>query len=155
MFKHLLVPLDGSEYAEEALTAARELSTCFDSDITLLCVVIPVDTLLSMQRGYAASFPEIAALAQYRSEAAREYLHSLRDSLAQQGFRVNVEIVEGAQVAETIVRVAQRLDADTIVMSTHGNGGVRRLMLGSVAERVIRQANVTVILIRVMDDATP
>lgn len=62
MFKHLLVPLDGSEYAEEALTAARELSTRFDSDITLLCVVIPVDTLLSMQRGYAASFPEIAAL---------------------------------------------------------------------------------------------
>lgn len=152
MFRHILVPLDGSEHAEKALTAARELASRFHSEVTLLRVVIPVDALLSRQRGYAAAYVEFTALAHELSEAAKVYLQDLQSSLARQGFDVDVKVVEDAQVAEAILRVVQKLDADAIVMSTHGRGGVRRWVLGSVADRVLRQATVPVVLIRATHD---
>ena len=147
MFKHILVPLDGSEHAEEALATARELASRFDSDVTLLRVVIPADGLLSM-RGYAASFVEFTALSQHFRDAAKAYLLNVRTAMEQQGLHVNIRVVEDTQVSETILRAVQKLGADTIVMTTHGHGGFRRWLLGSVAQRVVHQATVPVVLIR-------
>lgn len=156
MFSHILVPLDGSDFAEQALPVALELASRFDSEITLLRVVVPADVLLSMQRGYAAAFVELSALAHHLLEIAQSYLQKLQTSLVQQGRAVNVCVIEDAYVAEAILRAAERLATDTIVMSTHGRGGVRRMVLGSVADRVVHQAAVPVVLVppqRPNDDA--
>lgn len=148
MFKHLLVPLDGSEHAEVALPAAWEVASRFGSKITVLRVVVPAEAALSLQRGYAASFVEISQFAQHLRDEATDYLTNLRESVQERHPHCDIAVVENANVAEAILDAAERVGADTIVISTHGRGGFRRWFLGSVTERVLRQADIPVLLIR-------
>ncbi len=83
-------------------------------------------------------------------EASRQYLKEMKGSLRQQGYNVEVRSVEGVPLADHIIDEAHALDADTIVMSTHGRTGVGRLLFGSVAENVLRQSDLPVLLVRSM-----
>lgn len=152
MFKRILVPLDGSRLAEAALPAALELASKFDSEVTLLRVVQPPQIMLTHTDGgvYAEL---LTTLKQEANEEARFYLKAHQNSLRQQGYRVNVHITEGEPVAEMILETIASLGCDTIVMSTHGRGGISRWVFGSVADKVLRQASVPVILIRATEEA--
>lgn len=148
MFKHILVPLDGSVQAEVALPAALELASRLGSELTLVRVVVPAEAALSLQRGYAASFVQISKFAQYLREQAAAYLAERCESTREQGVDSKAKVVEAENVAEAILNTAKKVGADAIVISTHGRGGFRRWLLGSVTERVLRQATIPVLLIR-------
>jgi nucleotide-binding universal stress UspA family protein len=145
MFNHILVPLDGSALAETALPAALELARSFESKITLLRVAHT--PLLPGLDGY--SFAEIdATLREQARQEAIEYLRAQAGSLRQQGYDARTHVTIGQPVAEHILNVTDLLEVDTIVMSTHGWGGIRRWVYGSVADKVLRHAKVPVLLIR-------
>ncbi len=146
MFKHLLIPLDGSPLAEAALAPALALASKFDSEITLLRAAIqpylPTD-------GLSASYAElITGLREQALADARAYLVAQQGSLQQQGYRVHAKVTELEPVAEAILSVAESENVDTIVMSTHGRGGITRWVYGSVADKVLRHAHVPVLLVR-------
>lgn len=146
MFKHLLIPLDGSPLAEKALPAALELAGRFNSQITLLRVIQPPYVLTNVGgSNYAALF---TALRDQAEEEAKSYLTIQQNSLRQQGYQVHAQIMNGEPIAEIILQVAETSQADTIVMSTHGRGGFSRWVYGSVADRILRYANIPVLLIR-------
>lgn len=146
MFKHILVPLDGSGFAEAALPYALELAAQFDSDITLLRVVSPP------RAGEGALSPESANfMIRVRDDLYREaidYLQQQKGSLRQQNYRVHYQVAESEDVAVEILSAVKGADADTVVMSTHGRGGLGRWLFGSVATRVLQSAHVPVLLIR-------
>jgi nucleotide-binding universal stress UspA family protein len=148
MFEHLLVPLDGSEHAEKALPAAMELSRRFGSKLTLVRVVAPAKGMLSLHRGYAASFTHIVELARMLRQEAEDYLKHQQDSLQEQGFVVDLCFVEDVHVANAILYAAAEMGADTIVISTHGRDSTGAWLLGSVCSRVLQHAPVPVLLIR-------
>lgn len=146
MFKHLLVPLDGSQLAEVALPAACELADHFRSKITLLRVT---------RTPYIASgldgitYAEMVInLRQQEYDEGLAYLKMKQRALRQQGYLVEQVVRQGEQIAEVILATVQEVEADTVVMSTHGRGGVSRWVFGSVADRVLRQSEVPVVLIR-------
>ena len=146
MFQHILVPLDGSPLAEAALGPALALADKFGSEITLLRVSVqpylPTD-------GLNASYADlIAGLREQALADARTYLATQQGSLRQQGYSVHAQVTELEPVAEAILNVAEADKVDTIVMSTHGRGGLSRWVYGSVADRVLRHAHVPVLLIR-------
>ena len=146
MFKHLLVPLDGSPLAEKALPATLEIASRFDSEITLLRVIQPPYVLTNVGgSNYAALF---TALRDQAEEEAKSYLTTQQNSLRQQGYQVHAQMVNGDPIAEIILQVAETTQADMIVMSTHGRGGLSRWVYGSVADRILRHANIPVLLIR-------
>jgi nucleotide-binding universal stress UspA family protein len=149
MFKHILVPLDGSALAESALPAALALARCFESKITLLRVAQA--PLLPNIDGYSTVELDASLREQARQEAI-EYLRGLAGSLRQQGYDVRTHSAVGQPVAEHILNTADLLDVDTIVMSTHGWGGLRRWVYGSVADKVLRHAKVPVVLMRANED---
>jgi len=151
MFKRILVPLDGSRLAEAALPAALELASKFDSQVTLLRVVQPPQLMLTYTDGTVYT-ELLASLRQEANEEAGVYLKALRNSLRQQGFRVQAHTSEGDPVAAVILEVVTELECDTIVMSTHGRGGVSRWVFGSVADKVLRQARVPLLLIRASEE---
>ncbi len=146
MFKHILVPLDGSGFAEAALPYALEMAAQFDSDITLLRVVLPPRV------GEGALSPESASfMIKMRDDLYKEvidYLQSQKGSLRQQNFRTHYQVAESEDVAAEIISVAQGAGIDTIVMCTHGRGGLGRFLFGSVAMRVLQSATVPVLIIR-------
>lgn len=147
MFKHLLVPLDGSQLAERALPPALALAERFNSQITLLSVT-RVPYMAFDVTGYSFSSADLNLQEEMQQEALL-YLRDKQAALQAQGYSVTIESVEGEPVAEIVLDVAKQRGVDTIVMSTHGRGGVSRWVFGSVADKVLQQAEVPVLLVRV------
>jgi len=152
MFNHLLVPLDGSHLAEAALPPALELADKINSQISLVWVIQPPHLIMTAANGsvYAQLLTEMRNQSE---QDAHAYLKAHQDSLSQQGFVVHTQVTEGENVADTLLQVASNLKADAIVMSTHGRGGLSRWVFGSVADKVLRYADVPVLLIRAKGEA--
>ena len=146
MFKHLLVPLDGSHLSEAALPAAMALATKFNSDITLLRIAQP--PYIPSHTSGKTYADLMVNMRQDTRKAVKSYLKEHKGSLRQQGYTVHAHFVEGESPAQSILDVAEGRDIDTIVMSTHGRGGVARWVYGSVADKVLRHATIPVLLIR-------
>ncbi|HEX6965012.1 MAG TPA: universal stress protein [Gemmatimonadaceae bacterium] len=141
-FRHILVPLDGSTVAEEALPLAQTLAALAETQLTLLRVIVP-------RRAIARPAPVTRISAAYVAEQetqAREYLTSVRARVETQGACIDTVSVIADHPARAILDYAVDHDVDLIAMSTHGLGGVKRFMIGSVADKVLRGAPMLVLL---------
>lgn len=139
MFKHILVPLDGSGMAEAALPAAAFLSAKFGSLVTLVHVIEK-----NAPREVHGQ-PHLK-----NSDEATAYLKDIARRAFPQGVRIDfhVHTAEVDNVAESIVAHAGELDNDAIVMCSHGRGKAFHLLFGSIAEKVISLVSLPVILMR-------
>jgi len=144
MFKHILIPLDGSLLAKKALDVATRMldSSC---EITLVTAVEDSEILnypgspMSLNPEY---YPTLEAL----ESNGKRYLEEVADSLRKQGYRVNV-VVEVGDAADCVIHTAFKREVEAIVMSTHGRSGVSRLLFGSVTGRVLRRATCPVLVV--------
>lgn len=147
MYQHIMIPLDGSPLAEAALPYALELARRFESKVTLIRILLPASQRFT-QLGTAQDVQVMMELHKKEQEASRSYLKQMEGSLSQQGYKISSQVIEGIPIADHIIDEARALEVDTIVMSTHGRTGVGRLLFGSVAENVLRQADMPVLLVR-------
>lgn len=138
--RRVLVPHDGSEPSEHALAHAMEVAP--DARVTLLTVIDP-----SSGFGSGAGAPG-AAEVWYRSEKERveSQLTDAKQTAEQRGMAVET-VVEMGRPARTIIDHAHSNDVDRIIMGSHGRRGVSRLLLGSVAETVVRCSSVPVTVV--------
>ena len=144
MFTHLLVPLDGSKFGEKALEYALSLAQNYGSKITLLHIVHD-----QWEGEMRAESPQLNELTQQKdANHSYIYLNAKEKELQEQGYHVDAIIKSGEAVDKVILTMAKNEDVDTIVMSSHGFTGVKRLMFGNVAEKVVSKASVPVLLIR-------
>jgi nucleotide-binding universal stress UspA family protein len=142
----VLVPLDGSVLAEEALVPAIEVARAWDAELTLLRVVGPV--LLSSDPMFPVPSAYDEDLTGMARDAAQDYLDDMVERLRAQGVRASGVAVISWNVAETILESAQPERVAMLAVATHGRGGVRRLVLGSVADKLVRGADVPVLVQR-------
>jgi len=142
MYKRVLVPLDGSRVAERVLPFIKKLAGPLDMEITLIEVVslTPEEVL-----GIAPRF--VLETAESKRPEVQQYLETWAKELEACGIRTSTHVAIGEAAAE-IVAAAQRTGADLIAMTTHGRGGLARLLFGSVAEAVLRAAPVPVFLLK-------
>ena len=144
MFKHILVPVDGSSTALVAVSKAAGLAKAFGSEVTALYVLDPYPFT-----GVGADFAY--GQAQYLSAATAEAnaaLEAAKQELQAQGVPAKTLVGEGHAVHEGIVRVGENVGADLIVMGSHGRRGLEKLVLGSVAQRVLSTAHMPVLVVR-------
>jgi nucleotide-binding universal stress UspA family protein len=141
MYKRIVVPLDGSPLAEQALTHATAQAERFEAEIVLLKVLepLPEATLTSPASVHRAE--------QLSAQLARDYLERIADRIRGEHIAVEIALLEGKPYRE-IVRFAAEPEVDMIVMSTRGHSGWSRWLLGSVADRVVRGATVPVLLVQ-------
>jgi nucleotide-binding universal stress UspA family protein len=140
MQPRILVPYDFSPTAETALLWAADLHrSCGGGAIKLLHVLI---TNLPVSPGGELSFPAPTTAELRKSEEA---LRQIAGRLAPDA---EIEVAFSADIAEGVLRAAQDWFADLIVMGTHGRGGMKRLLLGSVADGVVRGAICPVLTVR-------
>jgi nucleotide-binding universal stress UspA family protein len=140
--KRMLVPLDGSEFATEALQAAALLTDTRGADLTLLSVVQPVPYPLYGD-GYAyVPYDEDAEVSD-----ARQYLEDQATRLREGGHTVTVEVSVG-EPSRIIGEIARDRGMDLVVMATHGTGGLGRVILGSVATGTLRHTTAPLLLVR-------
>jgi nucleotide-binding universal stress UspA family protein len=146
MYKRILVAVDGSVNAANALQHAAGLAKGLSASLRLIHVVdmglMPYGPELGL---------DIDALLEARYAAAEKLLADARDSVQQTGLEVETKLVDTAlptvHVATTIAEDAVSAKADLVVLGTHGRRGVERWLLGSVAEGVARRSTVPVLLV--------
>ncbi|MBS0291328.1 MAG: universal stress protein [Proteobacteria bacterium] len=145
MFKHILVPVDGSETSMKAVAKASGLAKAFGSAVTALYVIDPYPFT-----GVGADFAY--GQAQYLSAATAEAnaaLDAAKAAILQAGVgTVNTMVGEGHAVHDGIQRAVESTGADLIVIGSHGRRGIERLVLGSVTQKVLGVAHVPVLVVR-------
>jgi nucleotide-binding universal stress UspA family protein len=137
---NVLVPLDGSPFAEYALEQGLRSLSHGDITVNLLRVVETGEV-------YSRRYYQFDGYADSLAAIARDYLEKMQLRVEDSGYRVRFEIRTG-NVADQIAAAAQVCEAQMIIMSTHGRGRARRLIFGSVAERVLQAATVPLMLVR-------
>lgn len=147
MYNHLLIPLDGSQFAEKALTAALEIADKFGSRLTLLRV-LHTDENIVIDNPFLQSAELWAGIRQFEIEEAQSYLDEQFHRLDQLNYDVETCFVEAGSAADGIIEQASERGCDLIVISTHGRSGLSRFVLGSVANKVMRHTDIPILLIR-------
>ena len=144
MLTRILVPLDGSSLARAALDVATSVvdSTC---EITLLMSIVVPDIPLYAYHPLVMSAAERSSIETECKDAER-YLDGVADTLRKQDYQVKVRIEVG-DAAQSIIRVANELKVDLIIMSTHGRSGIGRWLFGSVTSRVLSEATRPVLVV--------
>ncbi|HUM16330.1 MAG TPA: universal stress protein [Candidatus Nitrosotalea sp.] len=142
MYKRALVPLDGSPVAEAIIPFILDIAGPLDMEIVLLRVLEPIRPMMIEGSQYV-ELEDVEA----RQTDAREYLAPIAVELRNKGVKVESRVRRGTP-EEQIVAAARETGADLIAMSTHGRGGLGRLVFGSVAQAVLRQVDIPVFLMR-------
>jgi nucleotide-binding universal stress UspA family protein len=142
----ILIALDGSPFAERALAGAMALGQPFGASYTLLFVVEPPMPIADPS-GLMVLPATIDAEKRVKANAER-YLADVAEGMRRDGFAVSVRAVEGATAAGTILAEAEGQKADLIALASHGAGGFERLVVGSVADKVIRGTVHPVLVVR-------
>ena len=156
MYEHLLVVLDGSPTAEQILVHAEALAVAFHSTITLVRATVSAETLLAQTAtsggtlGDVGAFVDPTPVLDADRDTAVEYLNGVAARLRQHNLTVNTEHPEGP-AAEEIVKRATELGVSLILMTTHGRGGLSRVVFGSTADSVLRHAPCPVLLVRIRE----
>ena len=149
MFKNILVPLDESSLAERALPVAKDMAGQFEATLHLLEAVDPQSELFSGADSASASQYDVKALqnsTELRVNKARRYLDNVAGVCRDEGLKVRTEVRE-ATAPKSIESYATDNEIDLIVIGTHGRGGIQRMLVGSVTDRVIRSVGIPVLVI--------
>lgn len=143
MFQHILLPVDGSETSLLAVDKAAAIAKSFGAQVTAVYVLDPYP--------FASAGPDFAfGQAQYATalnQEAEDALKTVQARFEQAGVVVSTRIVDAYAVWKGIIESAEEVGADLIVMGSHGRRGVEKLMLGSVAQRVVSNAGTSVLIV--------
>lgn len=144
LYQHILVPIDGSETSVVAMKEAIKLGKALNSKITVV-QVMALDPYIADAYVKTGQTNELI-------ERTRTYLLDILEQAKQkftdEGITVETKLLEGFVVHEEIIQAAQDLNVDLIVMGSHGRTGVRKLVLGSVAQKVLGESHIPVLIVR-------
>lgn len=143
MYQHILIPVDDSETSRHALDQALRFCGEQCAQVRLLHVV----DLAQFSWG-GTEFVDVAPMQKSLKAAGQQLLQSAKARLAEQGIEATAAMLEiwGGGIAKAIVEDARAWPADLIVMGSHGRSGLDHLLLGSVAEGVVRHSPIPVLL---------
>jgi nucleotide-binding universal stress UspA family protein len=142
----ILVPLDGSPLAEYALEPAGKLATLLRAELLLIQVVAPPVVTTDPPLPYPTGIEE--ELTRIRLDQSQDYLDDVVEQLRGRGLTATGVAVAGIDVPDTILQLARAPRAGLLALATHGRGGLSRMFLGSVTDKLIRSAELPVLVCR-------
>jgi nucleotide-binding universal stress UspA family protein len=153
MFKKILVPLDGSRLSSKALPYADELARKFNGEVTLLRVVKPTTPVIITDpsgiggsMGAQVSIEAARITDKQNTTNAERYLHTQVKRLKDKGIKATSLVIVGGY-AESIIKCYHKNRMSIVVMTTHGRSGFKRAILGSVADKVIHEPGLSVLVV--------
>ncbi len=151
-FKKILVCLDGSKLAEQILPYATEQAQRFGSKMVLLqAYVMPTAELVAAAHAGAAASPNLTDQEEHRlMYDAMTYLKEVAEPMKERGVEVACVALQGV-AGSVIVGYAQNEAVDLITLATHGRSGLGRSIFGSVADHVVREAGLPILVIKPKD----
>ena len=144
MFKHILVPVDGSETSLSAFDKTIGLANALDSEVTAIYVIDPYP-FTGVGADFAYGQDQYLGAAKAEANAAVE---AVAQRLTAAGLKADTRIVEAHAVWRGIADAAEAVGADLVVMGSHGRRGLEKLVLGSVTQSVLTQTQLATLVVR-------
>lgn len=149
--KKILIAMDHASFAQKIAETGYELAKAMKAQTILLHVTSALAYYSSFNYSPIMGFDNLSNPDVVEKDATieleREALHFLHQSKQALGDETIQTIVEDGEFAETILRVSSELKVDMIVMGTHGRGGLEKMLLGSVAEKVLHRSSIPILII--------
>lgn len=143
-YHNILVPVDGSETAYAAVAKAAELAKAFGSKVTVV-QVLSLDPYIAAEYISANQTNDLIERAR---TAIIESLDAAKAKFHEQGIEVETKLLEGQVVHREIVKAAEENHADLIIIGSHGRTGFKKLFLGSVAQSLLGESHIPVLIVR-------
>lgn len=143
-FNNILVPVDGSETSYAAIEKAADLAKAFNSKVTIV-QVLTLDPYIAAEYISASHTNELIERAR---KSLLKTLEEAKAKFAEHGVAVETQLLEGQVIQREIVKAAEAVNADLIVIGSHGRTGFKKLVLGSVAQSVLAEGTVPVLIVR-------
>jgi nucleotide-binding universal stress UspA family protein len=150
MYRHILIPTDGSELAEHAVTNGLLLAKSVGAEVTVIIVHEPFDWL-SVPETRASQRQALENLARHKEQVEKHavsILNRAADAAKQAGVPCDTMQVENARPYQAIIAAASDRGCDLIVMASHGRGGLSAVVLGSVTNKVLTHTKTPVLVYR-------
>jgi nucleotide-binding universal stress UspA family protein len=147
MFKHILVPTDGSGFSNKAVAAAARLARALQAKLLLLHVRSPIETPHHVEGGALSHLGGKAAIQEIEDEE-RKLLDAALTIAAAEGVKAETAFIAGYSPYDAIIRIAREQFCDLIVMASHGRGGISSLLLGSETQKVLTHTTIPVLIVR-------
>jgi nucleotide-binding universal stress UspA family protein len=147
MFKHILIPTDGSETALKAVKAGVTLAAEIGAKVTAYCAQEPVPTHIHGE-GHIADKQMVAQFEQRAAEFATKNVKAVEDAASAAGVPCSVLVTRSAVAYRGIVDAAEKKGCDAIFIASHGHRGLARLLLGSVTQEVLTHSKIPVLVFR-------
>lgn len=144
MFKHILVPVDGSSTSGQAIEKAIAIAVAFQSAVTLIYVI---DPYAFTGVGTDFSYGQAEYLGAATAEG-KQAIDAATQAFASRGIAASGSVVEGHAIYRGILETAESVNADLVVMGSHGRRGLEKLVLGSVTAQVLSHAHLPVLVVR-------
>ena len=143
MYRHILIPTDGSELAEHAVTNGLSLAKSLGAKVTVIIVEERFDWLGVPEYG---AFAELAALTEQMKKHSASVLNRVANAAKQAGVSCDTIREEAARPHQAIIATAADRGCDLIVMASHGRSGLSALVLGSVTSKVLTHTKTPVLV---------
>ena len=147
-YKHILIPVDDSPISYAAVEHAEKIAKAFGSKVTVMSVI-------ALDPFTGVDFYKVApAVTQYIMEAeknAEGRLKDIQDTLTHHGLSVDTKIIREIPTATGILNIADEINADLIVMGSHGRTGLKKFILGSLAQEVLTICPIPVLIVKQSD----
>ena len=140
MYRHILIPTDGSKLAEHGVAHGLALANSVGAKVSVIFVVEPFSEMTGRFLEAVAKYAEL------RQEQAVTTLDHAANAAREAGVSCETIQVENAQPHQAIIAAAEEKGCDLIVMSTHGRSGLSMLLIGSVTNKVLAQAKIPVLV---------
>ena len=143
-YQNILVPVDGSETSFAAVAKAAELAKAFGSKITVV-QVLTLDPYIAAE--YITANQTNDLIERARASIVKT-LEEAKQKFTEQGVEAETKLLEGQVIAREISNAAKELNADLIVIGSHGRTGLKKLFLGSVAQSILSEGTTPVLIVR-------
>lgn len=147
MFQHILVPTDGSDFSNKAVSTAARLAHSLRAKLLLLHVRSPIESPHHVEGGALTHLGGNVVMQEIEDEE-RKLLDAAKKIAAKDGTAAETAFVSGYSTYDAIIRIAREQDCDLIVMASHGRRGLSGFLIGSETQKVLAHTTLPVMIVR-------
>ena len=147
MFTRIMLATDGSKLSQKAVKSAIDLASKFNAELVAV-KVIPRYVQTYFEGSFTVADIDVKSIEAQWAAGAQQVLDKISSSAAAKGVSVKTSVIKSDDISEGLVKAANKMKVDLIVMASHGRKGVKRLLLGSETQNVLTHSEVPVLVLR-------
>ena len=147
MFTRIMLATDGSKLSQKAVKCAIDLASKFDAELVAV-KVIPRYVQTYFEGSFTVADIDVKSIEAQWAAGAQVVLDKIATSATTKGVSVKTSVIKSDDISDGLVKAANKMKVDLIVMASHGRKGVKRLLLGSETQNVLTHSEVPVLVLR-------